>query len=987
VADQTTEILLKATAESDELKKFTKEFSQVKVVAVECTKSIEAMGAQLKSAADLAEIRKLLATISALQVETAKITATEREQAAIRRQSAAESKTQKEQERRISRENEEINRAATKAQRDAAKAAKETADAAKKIKPALDDAKSATEGFSSALSRGLKFIAALTAFQVAKDGVVTFFREGVIEGVRFNAQLETAAISIASVLRQFNPERFNTFNSALERSNKLIEQLKIAALQSPATFDELLTGFQGTAGAMASANIPLEKQVTLMLRMSQALTALGISNQELRQETTALLTGNIDRNARAATSLRITNEQIKQQKELGTLYEFLIAQTAAFGEASDKAQGSVALLQSRLSEAKTLAAADATKELTGTYRELLISLTNLVSSPAFKDMLTGLATGASNALKIARSAIDAITTSANTAPQNAATGKSSALVASGNLNNRLKAIATPQERAALLAEVRKQIEDTQAEINDIYRANLDSNSPLSGADRQRDAYAREILPNLLAAEKFLQSAKSEQVQLANGVVAAQKAEAESTAVAAEAARKAREEARQWLETEGKKIREKANENSRDLLSDKERIKVIDQLVGKAIEAEDIAKDRAKSSEELAKAELQAADIIIPLLKEKEAALKRITADQKEQAAIADRSRVRALQDAAEEAQRQRSGTIAKIEDDRFLTDKQKRARLFGVFQEEAKALPGQIQASDNLASSLPADSATRAAAEAESRRLRDRQRFGNPSDLRQNAPTSTIDDVLAQVTELQNGFMTAGEAVGSTLQGAIDGVASSMQGLLQGTMSWGQALQNIGGSIMNSVIGAISRMFAEWIVGRAAAGVASILWSTKEGAADVAAKTPGALLTSISSFGVAAAIGVAALVAALASFDVGGYTRTGSGGKRIAGVVHENEWVAPDWMTSDPRYGSIIAQLESVRTGSADNIRVSSGMGAVARTGGVYDSGRSSSGPVEGSGAINQAFFNTQQDAEEWLRSQPGRRVMVDFLRKNQYDL
>lgn len=53
-------------------------------------------------------------------------------------------------------------------------------------------------------------------------------------------------------------------------------------------------------------------------------------------------------------------------------------------------------------------------------------------------------------------------------------------------------------------------------------------------------------------------------------------------------------------------------------------------------------------------------------------------------------------------------------------------------------------------------------------------------------------------------------------------------------------------------------------------------------------------------------------------FWTGGHTGKGLGyadssGHQVAGVVHANEWVSPEWMTSHPTYGKVIHQLEDVR--------------------------------------------------------------------------
>jgi hypothetical protein len=53
------------------------------------------------------------------------------------------------------------------------------------------------------------------------------------------------------------------------------------------------------------------------------------------------------------------------------------------------------------------------------------------------------------------------------------------------------------------------------------------------------------------------------------------------------------------------------------------------------------------------------------------------------------------------------------------------------------------------------------------------------------------------------------------------------------------------------------------------------------------------------------------------TFEVGGYTGPGHHrdhtGHKVAGVVHDGEWVAPKWMNSHPVYSQHIAALENAR--------------------------------------------------------------------------
>lgn len=57
-------------------------------------------------------------------------------------------------------------------------------------------------------------------------------------------------------------------------------------------------------------------------------------------------------------------------------------------------------------------------------------------------------------------------------------------------------------------------------------------------------------------------------------------------------------------------------------------------------------------------------------------------------------------------------------------------------------------------------------------------------------------------------------------------------------------------------------------------------------------------------------------------FAAGGFTGAGLGqrdatGHRVAGVVHDNEWVAPKWMLETPRFANIVGYLEAERKGYA----------------------------------------------------------------------
>lgn len=164
---------------------------------------------------------------------------------------------------------------------------------------------------------------------------------------------------------------------------------------------------------------------------------------------------------------------------------------------------------------------------------------------------------------------------------------------------------------------------------------------------------------------------------------------------------------------------------------------------------------------------------------------------------------------------------------------------------------------------------------------------------------------------------------------AITTISNGITGLIMGTMTWGQALLNIGTTILTSVVQAIVQMGIRWIATQIMIAVAgkSILASSIATAVPLAAAqsavwaTPATLAT-IASYGAAAAaapgfIEIAkaiTLASALTGFAEGGYT--GAGGKyEPAGIVHRGEFVMP--AESVQRIG--LTNLEAIKDGGVSS--------------------------------------------------------------------
>lgn len=202
-----------------------------------------------------------------------------------------------------------------------------------------------------------------------------------------------------------------------------------------------------------------------------------------------------------------------------------------------------------------------------------------------------------------------------------------------------------------------------------------------------------------------------------------------------------------------------------------------------------------------------------------------------------------------------------------------------------------------------------------SRLQKSRDAFAGLNDAASNPNAlSPLGGVQTGILDFFTSLGTAGQQVASTIQNslgtAVQGIGDGIYGWLSQTQSFGEALQNIRGSILRGMIQSIVDMGTQWIFthGIAKAGMLALdaLQSFLLGkkvvevnaaeAATLPAKTAGAAAASISSFGVAAAVGIAAMVAALALFG-GGFAEggfTGPGGKfDVKGAVHAGEYVMP----------------------------------------------------------------------------------------------
>lgn len=149
-----------------------------------------------------------------------------------------------------------------------------------------------------------------------------------------------------------------------------------------------------------------------------------------------------------------------------------------------------------------------------------------------------------------------------------------------------------------------------------------------------------------------------------------------------------------------------------------------------------------------------------------------------------------------------------------------------------------------------------------------RQILGQGSD-----PNSFAQSWLDAFTRIRNGWGTVAtniSDVGKSAFGALNkGISTTLDNAIWKTGSAQEVMLGFAHTISQSVTQALTNMFMQWIIGDTAKS--NVVKTNAVG--EAAAKAPSALLTSIASFGIAAAIGGALFLATMAL--TGGFREQG----------------------------------------------------------------------------------------------------------------
>ena len=317
--------------------------------------------------------------------------------------------------------------------------------------------------------------------------------------------------------------------------------------------------------------------------------------------------------------------------------------------------------------------------------------------------------------------------------------------------------------------------------------------------------------------------------------------------------------------------------------------------------------------------------------------------------------------------------------DPSLTENQKKEQLLVLLQEENRLLEANIEIKRREVTDPKISDEARLLAAKQLQDLQQQHATTTQTIGTTSAGGTFPGEFRTVMVEMQNQWSSwATQIAGifkNTIGTAIDSISKGITGLIMGTKTWGQALSEIGSSILNTVINAIVKMFVTWILNMTILALLQKLFgsqSNTQAQQSAAAWTPAATAASIASYGAAATVGTAAVVAgmavteafssALSASGSSGYAEggfTGPGGKyEPRGIVHAGEYVFSAEAVQRLGLGNLDS-LHGAAMGSAPSVSVSP------------------------STSVNLAVFNNQHDIPAWAKSQAGETHIVDLVRRN----
>lgn len=918
--------------------------------------------------------------------------------------------------------------------------------------------------------------------EAAIHGVANMLRAAVVEGVNFNKEMEQMRVSFAAMIRNFDAGKYQNFNDALRQSDVVLGKLRQSANVLGVSFQDMAEGYKTTVGVMVAAGITdIEKQIKLTTMLQGAMRGLGINGFQATRDIQDILTGFSSR-TKAGRELMIDDEEVKGARSKGQLYEYLSEKLKGFSEANLEAANTTQALETRLKNNFQQTAADQTKDLTAAYRDLLRSLNELVASDGFKETMKFLGAMATTAVGwVTPSTSDGSAASYKKKIQRRQEEHDAWLQMQGDVSDDASYNKASSFAKRALSELRvSRFRRVQSgEFKNGYTQD-DMGDAAKQEDQLIQMYEREI--------PALERVKQKRIEAAQAAKAAEESRG-ADRVRLEGERELSSELAKQKESLHGQVMEQRYANA----SEGERLRILKEMekearmrfateYGAAVDAGNPQAQQAA----LLRLTLTSLDI-----EKKRTAEKKSQAEwqQKLDAAFQNQA-LTDIENNAKDRIGAKEIERAELKNRYDLTDREIRRENLRILKEEG-AEYDKILA--NLQAQLELSGDPKERNQIQSRmdywRGRRTENGRAQAGARADISDNTEANFTASLTRFQNSLGTTAENVSSMFskpfEGAFSGLEQGLDNLILKGGKWRDVWVTVANSVATEFIKAGVHMFTSYLAAQAAASVKSLLLHTTtetsktavttaqsalrigkvmvEAVWDVIKAGVGALSAMASIPYVGPILGVAAMAAVVAAgfglvksgkgFADGGYTG-GNGKNTPAGIVHEGEYVVPQWMVQDKKYAGLISMMERDRkagssgegaegeysfggfvnmlnpmalfgiktkvgpwwarpenffgvdeknpfftkTGSkwlgmqgySDSYTYSGGQWAKTAASDLTnqtsihtsDTGMSTTSTTSGGATVNIAYFNSRQDASDWLRSRDGERHMVDFLNR-----
>ena len=213
-----------------------------------------------------------------------------------------------------------------------------------------------TRGVRTALTGTITKLVALAGGALIVRRLARALSSAAKEGINLNAQFEAMQVGVAATLAAgskivdvFGKQLtgINAVLAAQTRSRDVMQKIFSITLETGATLDVTLQAFRVALPLVLRLGGSLDDTLNIVKRLNLAAIAIGIDITLVRQQIDDLLKGIVTQRTLLALVLGITQQQLRVERERGTILEFLVKKTQAFIDAQDILLGKFAAVSNR----------------------------------------------------------------------------------------------------------------------------------------------------------------------------------------------------------------------------------------------------------------------------------------------------------------------------------------------------------------------------------------------------------------------------------------------------------------------------------------------------------------------------------------------------------------------------------------------------------------------------------------------------------------